>query len=77
MRRDVWSMSILKRLKALKGETSNDRIILESGQLSISDWTFNCWLFRFGIDDSVRKELMLEPLESRDGWLYYYERRYE
>ena len=69
-------MSIRNRLKELRKDSIviDNRVLLPNGMLSISDWVFDVWLFRYGVEQERRKELMSEAVEDREMILDYYER---
>lgn len=68
---DDLAKSLTSTQKTLK------RVIMPDGLLSISDGVFLSVLQQLNVDIPSQIELMEEPVENRQDWIYYLEVRNE
>ena len=67
-------MSILDDLKALQQKYAKlDPQQPTDGMSYISAAVTHSALYRAGVDDQVIKDVLLEPVESREAWISYFE----
>jgi hypothetical protein len=67
-------MSILDDLKELQQTAAIGRgKHLPAGDSYISDGVVFSTLYRLEVDEQVIKDVLLEPVESRENWINYFE----
>jgi len=63
-------MNILEELQALQQTT---KPTTRTGDSYISDAVTYSALYRAGCDESVINDVLLEPVESREAWINYFQ----
>jgi hypothetical protein len=65
-------MNILEELQALQQQLKPPEHT-KTGYSYISDAVTYSALYRAGCDESIIKDVLLEPVESREAWINYFQ----
>ena len=63
-------MDILEELRRLQQST---KPTTKTGDSYISDAVMQSALYRLDVDESVINDVLLEPVESREAWINYFQ----
>jgi len=65
-------MNILEELKSLQ-QITKQQPKPKTGDNYISDAVMQSALYRLDVDESVINDVLLEPVESREAWINYFQ----